>query len=54
MRSGAGYRGVGPFWAAWTTNVAFGLIGVVLLRVRALNRDKLPFTPARLWDFLTA
>ncbi len=51
---GRGDRGVGPFWAAWTTNLVFGLIGVVLLRVRALNRDKLPFTPARLWDFLTA
>ena len=51
---GRGDRGVGPFWAAWATNVIFGTIGVVLLRVRALNRDRLPFTPARFWDFLTA
>ena len=51
---GRGDRGVGPFWAAWTTDIVFGLIGVVLLRVRALNRDRLPFTPSRLWDFLTA
>ena len=51
---GRGDRGVGPFWAAWATDLTFALIGAVLLRVRALNRDKLPFTPARLWDFLTA
>ena len=51
---GRGDRGVGPFWAAWSTNLIFGLIGVVLLRVRALNRDRLPLTPGRFWDFLTA
>ena len=51
---GRGDRGVGPFWAAWTTNLIFGFIGAVLLRVRALNRDRLPLTPARFWDFLTA
>lgn len=45
---------VSPFWAAWTPNVLFGFIGLVLLRVRALNRDRLPLTPATLWDFLTA
>ena len=42
------------WWAAWTPNLAFGLVGAVLLRVRALNRDRLPLTPARMWDFLTA
>ncbi len=51
---GRGDRGVGPFWAAWATNLIFALIGAVLLRVRALNRDRLPLTPARFWDFLTA
>jgi lipopolysaccharide export system permease protein len=42
------------FWAAWTPNILFALVGLVLLRVRALNRDRLPLTPSRLWDFLTA
>ncbi len=42
------------WWAAWTPNVIFGFVGVVLLRVRALNRDRLPLTPSLLWDFLTA
>ena len=51
---GGGDRGITPFWAAWTTNFSFGLIGLMLLRQRALNRDKLPLTPARLWDYLTA
>lgn len=51
---GGGDRGITPFWAAWTTNGVFGLIGLVLLRQRGLNRDKLPLTPARLWDYLTA
>ena len=51
---GRGDRGVGPFWAAWTTDLFFGVIGLALLRVRALNRDRLPLTPARFWDFLTA
>ena len=51
---GGGDRGVSPLAAAWTTNVFFGLIGLVLLRQKALNRDKLPLTPGRLWDYLTA
>ncbi len=51
---GGGDRGITPFWAAWTTNLFFGLIGLMLLRQKALNRDKLPFTPGRLWDYLTA
>ena len=51
---GGGDRGISPLWAAWATNVFFGLIGVVLLRQKALNRDKLPLTPGRLWDYLTA
>ena len=42
------------WWAAWTPNLVFGVVGVVLLRVRALNRDRLPLTPALMWDFLTA
>ena len=42
------------FWAAWTPELLFGFVGMVLLRVRALNRDRLPLTPALLWDFLTA
>lgn len=29
------------FWAVWTTNIVFGAIGLLLLRQRALNRDKL-------------
>ena len=45
---------VTSWWAAWTPNVMFGLVGAVLLRVRALNRDRLPLTPALMWDFLTA
>ena len=51
---GRGDRGISPFWAAWTTDLFFALVGLVLLRVRALNRDRLPTSPARLWDFLTA
>ena len=51
---GGGDRGVSPFWAAWTTNVVFGCVGLVLLRQKGLNRDKLPLTPARVWDYLTA
>lgn len=51
---GGGDRGISPFWAAWITNGIFGVIGLMLLRQRALNRDKLPLTPARLWDYLTA
>ena len=42
-----------PFWAAWTPELLFAAVGLVLLRVRALNRDRLPLTPALLWDFLT-
>ena len=45
---------VPAFWAAWTPELLFAAVGLVLLRVRALNRDRLPLTPARLWDFLTA
>ena len=51
---GGGDRGVSPFWAAWTTNAVFGCVGLVLLRQKALNRDKLPLTPGRVWDYLTA
>lgn len=29
------------FWAVWTTNIVFGTVGLLLLRQRALNRDKL-------------
>lgn len=42
------------FWAAWTPELLFAVVGLVLLRVRALNRDRLPLTPTLLWDFLTA
>lgn len=42
------------FWAAWSPNMLFALVGLVLLRVRALNRDRLPLTPRLMWDFLTA
>ncbi len=51
---GGGDRGISPFWAAWTVNCVFGFIGLVLLRQKGLNRDNLPFTPARIWDYLTA
>ncbi|MBV9126765.1 MAG: LptF/LptG family permease [Verrucomicrobia bacterium] len=37
-----------PFWAAWTPNLLFFVVGAVLLRIRALNRDRLP----RTWDEL--
>lgn len=43
-----------PFWAAWSPNILFAAVGLVLLRVRALNRDRLPLTPRLMWDFLTA
>ncbi len=29
------------FWAVWTTNIVFGTVGLLLLRQRALDRDKL-------------
>ncbi len=45
---------VEPFWAAWTPNLIFFVVGLVLLRQRSLNRDRLPRTPLELWDFLTA
>jgi lipopolysaccharide export system permease protein len=45
---------VEPFWAAWTPNMIFAVVGLILLRQRSLNRDKLPTTPATMWDFLTA
>ena len=50
---GRGER-IGSWWAAWTPNLIFGFVGIVLVRVRALNRDRLPLTPATMWDFLTA
>ncbi len=50
---GRGER-IGSWWAAWTPNLIFGFIGIVLVRVRALNRDRLPLTPSTMWDFLTA
>lgn len=43
-----------PFWSAWSPNILFAAVGLVLLRVRALNRDRLPLTPRLMWDFLTA
>ena len=43
-----------PFWAAWTPNLIFAVVGMVLLRLRALNRDRLPRRPAEIWDFFTA
>jgi lipopolysaccharide export system permease protein len=43
-----------PFWAAWTPNLIFFAVGLILLRQRSLNRDKLPTTPAQLWDFVSA
>ncbi len=43
-----------PFWAAWTPNLIFFVVGLVLLRQRSLNRDRLPRTPAELWDFVSA
>ncbi len=41
-----------PFWAAWTPNLLFFTIGLVLLRMRSLNRDRLPLTPSELRTFL--
>ena len=40
------------FWAAWTPNILFFTVGLVLLRMRSLNRDRLPLTPAELRAFL--
>ncbi len=37
---GKGAR-VPAFWATWTVNIVFGTVGLLLLRQRALNRDKL-------------
>ncbi len=50
---GRGER-LSPFLAAWSPNMVFMGVGLVLLRVRALNRDRLPLTPRLMWDFLTA
>ena len=44
---------VEPFWAVWTPNIIFFAVGLILLRQRALNRDRLPRTPRELWSFLT-
>jgi LPS export ABC transporter permease LptG len=43
-----------PVWAAWVPNIIFAVVGLILLRQRSLNRDRLPTTPALMWDFLTA
>ena len=45
---GRGAR-TGPFPAAWTTNIFFACVGLVLLRQRSLNRDPHPVesVPAR-------
>lgn len=40
-------------YAAWTPNVIFTAVGLVLLRMRALNRDRLPVTPNAIWHLLT-
>ncbi len=48
---GQGSR-LGPALAAWATNVAFGIIGLVLLRQKTLNMDRLPTTPATLRQFV--
>ena len=48
---GKGSR-VPAFWAAWTTDIVFGIVGLVLLRQRGLNRDRLPWTPRELWSFI--
>lgn len=44
---------VGSLYAAWTPNVIFTVIGLILLRMRALNQDRFPRTPKELWHFLT-
>jgi lipopolysaccharide export system permease protein len=41
-----------PLWAAWTPNLIFSVVGLILLRQRSLNRDHLPRNPAELWDFI--
>lgn len=43
---------VPSFWAAWTPNLLFFTVGLVLLRMRSLNRDRLPLTPSELRVFL--
>ena len=40
------------FWAAWTPELLFAFVGLILLRVRALNRDRLPRTWAELKSFV--
>ena len=44
---------VASFWAAWTPNIVFTVVGLILLRLRALNQDRLPVTPRAIWHFLT-
>ncbi len=44
---------IGAEYAAWTPNVVFTIIGLVLLRMRALNKDRLPLTPRAVWHFVT-
>ncbi len=41
-----------PFWAAWTPNIVFAGVGLVLLRQRGLNRDRLPTTWKEIWLFI--
>ena len=48
---GRGNR-IPAFWAAWTPDLLFFTIGLVLLRMRSLNRDRLPITPSELRTFL--
>ena len=48
---GQGSR-VTPAVAAWITSVVFGLVGLVLLRQRSLNMDRLPTTPATMRQFV--
>ena len=43
---------VPSFWAAWTPNLLFFTVGLVLLRMRSLNRDRLPMTLGELRIFL--
>ncbi len=48
---GEGNR-IGSQMAAWATNAVFGLVGLVLLRQKSLNMDRLPDSAATLRQFV--
>ncbi len=45
---------VSPFFAAWTPDLIFLVVGIYLLHLRATNREAPSFNPALLWRSLRA